>query len=155
MSGVRKGSFCLTFPKADGTIPQEQRDVLAAIGAWISKHGEAVYDTRAYVTYGYGEAAFKEGHFGGQAATIEYNEKDIRFTTSKDKKRLYIFSLGQPDPDSAIAIRTPIEGTVKRVSVVGSGVELKWSIENSKLEFQTPQASEMDQLATVFRVEFE
>ena len=34
-------------PKADGTIPQEEVDILKEFGRWIGKHKEAVYGTRA------------------------------------------------------------------------------------------------------------
>ena len=36
-------------PKADGTIPQENIDVLKAFGRWTKKHAEAIYNTRAGV----------------------------------------------------------------------------------------------------------
>lgn len=152
----KKGIVLLNIsPKADGTIPQEQREVLMTLGKWIEKHKEAVYETRAYSTFGYGEAKFEKGHFGGQSATMEYNQNDIRFTISKDEKHLYIFSLGLPSANSNIEIRTPIESKVKEVSVVGSGAKLKWSQNNEKLTITTPQASDMDELATVFRIDFE
>ncbi|MBC7783843.1 MAG: alpha-L-fucosidase [Burkholderiales bacterium] len=35
-------------PEADGTIPQEQQDVLKDIGAWMAINGEAIYDTRPW-----------------------------------------------------------------------------------------------------------
>ena len=34
-------------PRADGTIPQEEVDILKEFGRWIGKHKEAVYGTRA------------------------------------------------------------------------------------------------------------
>lgn len=142
-------------PKADGIIPDEQRDVLAAIGRWIEKHQEAIYETRAYTTYGYGEAQFKKGEFGGQSATIEYNQNDIRFTVSKDGKNLYVFALGLPVPDSKMEIQHIHNSKIKRVSVVGSGVELNWSANDGSITLTTPGASDMDPIATVFKVEFE
>jgi alpha-L-fucosidase len=142
-------------PMADGTINSEQRGILAAIGKWISKHKEAVYETRAYSTYGYGEAEMEKGHFGGQSATIDYSKNDIRFTVSKDKKYLYVYSLGLPTPNEPLKIRTNIDRQVKRVSVVGSEAELKWSVAENELTLQTPGATAMDDLATVFRIEFE
>jgi alpha-L-fucosidase len=152
----KKGIVLLNIsPKADGTINQEQRNVLDSIGKWIDKHKEAVYETRAFTTYGYGEAAFKKGDFGGQSATMEYNERDIRFTTSKDKKRLYVFSLGLPAPNSSIEITTAIPGKVKRVSVVGSEKDLKYSLKDNRVSLQTPHAVDMDPIATVFRIELE
>ena len=68
---------------------------------------------------------------------------------------MYIYSLGLPTPNAPLEIRTDIEGKVKCVSVVGSEAELKWSVAGKKLTIQTPDASKMDELATVFRVEFE
>ena len=84
---------------------------------------------------------------------MKYNQNDIRFTISKDKKRLYIYSLGLPESNSKIEIRTAIESKIKRVSVVGSGVELKWSVKDNKLTITTPDSSDMDELATVFRID--
>ncbi|MBC9796620.1 alpha-L-fucosidase [Sinomicrobium weinanense] len=152
----KKGIVLLNIsPKANGTIPAEQRSVLAAIGKWIDKHKEAVYGTRAHSTYGYGDAEFEKGHFGGQSATIAYSEKDIRFTVSKDKKYLYVFSLGLPAPGSDLVIRTPIESGIKKVSVLGSGKELRWTVTDNLLTLTTPGPSDMNELATVFKVELE
>jgi alpha-L-fucosidase len=152
----KKGVVLLNIsPKADGSIPEEQRSVLAALGKWIDKHKEAVFETRAYSVYGYGEAAFKKGEFGGQSATTDYNEKDIRFTLSKDKKNLYVFSLGLPASDSKLEIRTPMESGVKRVSVLGTGKELEWTVTDNLLTLTTPATSDMDEMTTVFKVELE
>lgn len=42
------GNLLLDFgPREDGTIPQQEVDVLKEFGRWIRKHKEAVYDTRA------------------------------------------------------------------------------------------------------------
>lgn len=142
-------------PKADGTIPQEQRDVLIALGAWIDKHKEAVYETRAYSIYGYGKAKIDDGQFGGQSATISYNQDDIRFTQSKDKKTIYVFALGQPGEKTKFDIIHIEAPAIKKVSVVGSGVELKHSFANQVLTIETPAASQMDKFATVFKVELE
>jgi alpha-L-fucosidase len=74
---------------------------------------------------------------------------------SQDKKQLYVFSLGLPKPNSTFEVQADIGSKIKRVSVVGSEVDLKWSVLNNKLTFQTPNSSDMDELATVFRVELE
>ncbi len=152
----KKGIVLLNIsPMANGVINTEQRFILATIGKWINKHKEAVYETRPYSVYGYGEAAIEDGHFGGQSATIKYSKSDIRFTVSKDNKYLYVYSLGLPNPNAALEIRTDMDRKIKRVSVVGSDAELRWSMNGNKLTLQTPSASDMDELATVFRIEFE
>jgi len=142
-------------PKADGTIPQEQRTVLTSIGKWIEKHKEAVYETRAYSTFGYGSAEIEKSQFGGQSATMDYNQNDIRFAMSKDKKHLYIYVLGLPEANSDLEIRNAIEPEIKGVSVVGSGVELKWSVTDGRLTIKTPNSTAMDEIATVFKIDFE
>jgi len=155
----KKGVALLNIsPKADGTIPGEQQKVLIAIGEWLNKHQEAVYNTRAHTVYGYGIAEFEAGHFGGQSATMEYTKDDIRFTISKDEKTLYIFSLGMPESDSELKLKHILDTnnpkTITEISVVGSDAELEWNVEADQLVITIPAASEMDETATVFRVEF-
>lgn len=152
----KKGIVLLNIsPKADGIIPQEQRDVLLATGEWIEKHKEAIYETRVYSIYGYGKAKIDDGEFGGQSATIQYNEHDVRFLLSKDKKSLYVFTLGLPEANSTLEINHINRSGIRKVSVLGSGVEVKFSLSNEVLKLETPTASAMDRIATVFKIEFE
>jgi alpha-L-fucosidase len=45
----KNGNLLLNIsPKADGTIPQEQKEILLSMGSWIKKYGEAVYATRTW-----------------------------------------------------------------------------------------------------------
>jgi alpha-L-fucosidase len=54
----KNGNLLLNIsPKADGTIPQEQIDVLLAIGKWLDVNGEGIYATRPWVKYGEGPIA--------------------------------------------------------------------------------------------------
>jgi alpha-L-fucosidase len=39
-------------PMADGTFPQDQRDVMANVGVWLWSYGESIYGTRPYVVSG-------------------------------------------------------------------------------------------------------
>ena len=117
-----------------------------------------MYNTRVHSIFGYGIAEFEKGHFGGQSATMKYTKDDIRFTKSKDGNTLYVYLLGLPDPDKEIELEHVFETNqdqeIKRVSVVGSGVELKWSVSGKKLRVATSNAESMDEIATVLKVEF-
>ncbi|MBN2172511.1 MAG: alpha-L-fucosidase, partial [Bacteroidales bacterium] len=59
----KNGNLLLNIsPKADGSIPQEQKDVLLAMGDWLKKYGEAVYATRAWEKYGEGPTKMGAAH---------------------------------------------------------------------------------------------
>jgi alpha-L-fucosidase len=90
----KNGNMLLNIsPKSDGTIPQEQKDVLYAMGAWLKKYGEAVYATRAWEQYGEGPTKMGAA-YGVMMAPTAGTAKDIRFTRSKDNMTLYAILLG-------------------------------------------------------------
>lgn len=93
-------------PKADGTIPQEDIDVLKAFGRWTSKHKEAIYQTRAGIPGKY---------FNGYT------------TLNKAGDVIYLYL-----PYKPIGL-LPLKGVinqVKKVRVVGSDTELNFKVYN-------------------------
>jgi alpha-L-fucosidase len=90
----KNGNLLLNIsPKADGSIPQEQKDVLLAMGAWLKKYGEAAYATRAWEKYGEGPTKMGAAH-GVFTAPAEGTAQDVRYTRSKDNTTLYAILLG-------------------------------------------------------------
>ncbi len=148
----KKGVVLLNIsPRADGVINDEQRAVLHELGAWMKENGEAIYGSRAYSMFGYGDAEIEEGEFGGQSATMEYSASDVRFTQSQDGKTIYAFILGMPKANCELTLHH-IVGDVKNVKTVGSNTELKWSKDGENLTISTPAASAMNEIATVFAI---
>jgi alpha-L-fucosidase len=92
-------------PKADGTIPQEQKDILHAMGSWLKKYGEAVYATRAWERYGEGPAKMGAA-IGTMGAPKEGSAKDIRYTRSKDCTTLYAILLGWETGQKEVVLKT-------------------------------------------------
>ena len=92
---VSKNGFLLlnTSPMADGTFPQQQQDILRAMGAWLKVYGESIYSTRAWVKCCEGPTQMGGGDIG---APVEGKPTDIRFNRSKDNKTLYAIALGWP-----------------------------------------------------------
>jgi alpha-L-fucosidase len=100
----KNGNLLLNIsPKADGTIPQEQKDILLAMGAWLKKYGEAVYATRAWEKYGEGPTLMGAGH-GVFTAPAEGTAKDIRYTRSKDNTTLYAILLGWDEGQEEVTL---------------------------------------------------
>jgi alpha-L-fucosidase len=90
----KNGNLLLNIsPKADGTIPKEQKDILLAMGSWLKKYGEAVYATRAWEKYGEGPTKMGAAH-GVMGPPSEGTAKDVRYTRSKDNTKLYAILLG-------------------------------------------------------------
>jgi alpha-L-fucosidase len=92
-------------PKADGTIPKEQKDILHAMGSWLKKYGEAVYETRAWEKYGEGPTKMGADH-GIMGEPIEGTAKDIRYTRSKDSKTLYAILLDWNEDEDEVILNT-------------------------------------------------
>ena len=102
----KNGNLLLNIsPKADGTIPQEQKDVLLAMGAWLRKYGEAVYATRAWEKYGEGPTKMGAAH-GIFTAPAEGTAKDVRYTRSKDNTTLYAILLGWNNGQKEVTLRS-------------------------------------------------
>jgi len=90
----KNGNLLLNIsPKADGTIPSVQKELLLAMGSWLKKYGEAVYATRAWEKYGEGPTKMGADH-GVFMVPAEGTSEDIRYTRSKDNTTLYAILLG-------------------------------------------------------------
>ena len=102
----KNGNLLLNIsPKADGTIPQEQKDILLTMGAWLKKYGEAVYATRAWEKYGEGPTKMGAAH-GVMGAPLEGTAKDVRYTRSKDNSTLYAILLGWDKGEKEIILNS-------------------------------------------------
>lgn len=87
-------------PKEDGTIPEEQINVLKELGAWNKKNGEAIFNT---------VGGLPQGHFYGPT------------TLSKDSTILYLFLQGKV---SGPVMLKGLNNKIEEVSVVGNGTKL-------------------------------
>jgi len=92
-------------PKADGTIPAEQENILKELGKWTSKHNDAIYKTRKGISYEY---------FYGPTAL------------SKDSTVLYLFIRDIPK-DGKIALKG-VSNNINRIYVVGNGTILNHEV---------------------------
>ncbi|HOL32147.1 MAG TPA: alpha-L-fucosidase [Anaerohalosphaeraceae bacterium] len=102
----KNGNLLLNIsPKADGSIPEEQKDMLLAIGAWLKKYGEAVYATRAWEQYGEGPTKMGGAH-GQMGPPSEGTAGDIRYTRSKDNKTLYAMLLGWEQGQTEVVLKS-------------------------------------------------
>ena len=123
----KNGNLCLNVsPRSDGTIPDDQQQVLRAVGQWLKVNGEGVYGTRAWKVYG---------------------EKNIRFTL-KDNN-LYVFVLrwdGKPFTISSLHA-----SDVRKVTSLYDGKRVKTTAQPDGLRIEANGTATAS--AVCFRVE--
>lgn len=76
-------------PKADGSLAQADRSILATIGRWTHTYGEALYGTRCWKISDEGPTKAASGSFNEDA--VNYTAKDFRFVSKGDA--IYAFAL--------------------------------------------------------------
>ena len=145
-------------PMANGIIPENQKEVLLDMGAWLDKYGESIYETRPWYTFGEGPTKEPEGHFKNhqEFLKIKYSAKDVRYTTKGDV--IYATLLGWPGNGESIgftafapdSLPAPLE--IATVSLLGSADPLDWSVTEKGLSLTTPEEAP-DQMAVVFKIE--
>ena len=101
-------------PKEDGTIPEEQINILKEFGRWTKKHKEAIYDTRAGIP---------TEHFQGYTTLNEAG--DI----------LYLYLPYKPN--GPIEVKG-LMNKVNRVWVVGNGAMLSYKVYNKNYWNEVP-----------------
>jgi alpha-L-fucosidase len=144
-------------PMANGTIPNDQQQVLLTMGQWLEKYGEAIYDTRPWYTFGEGPTKEPEGHFRNrnEFLKIKYSAKDVRYST-KDKT-IYASLLGWPEGKEVLltafaAEALPAAVSIANVSMLGSADKIDWERTAEGLKISVPVSSP-DEMAVVYKIE--
>jgi len=159
----KNGNLILNIsPKADGTIPQEQKDILLTIGSWLRKYGEAIYSTRAWEMYGEGPTKMGAAH-GVFIAPAEGTSQDVRYTRSKDNTTLYAIMLGWDKEQKQIKLsllgadRINLSSLKSIEMLNGTSqnyIQLKYNQTNDYLVIQLPE-NWFNELAYVIKLSFD
>jgi alpha-L-fucosidase len=153
----KNGNLLLNIgPKADGTIPDEPRNILLAFGKWLKVNGEAIYSSRPAAIAAEGITKPKPKGPGQDRLEAPYTSADIRFTKKGDV--LYAIALGWPNNGKwliktlAKENKTLLEGDIKKVELLGSTEKLVWKRTIDGLEIVAPKTQPCD-YAFAFRIE--
>ena len=125
-------------PREDGTIPDEQINILKELGAWNKKHDEAIFGT---------VGGIPQGHFYGPT------------TISKDSTSLYLFIHGN---NSGQLMLKGLDSKISNITVVGTGTKLNhkivgkisWSKVPGLVYIDLPK-TELDKYVTVIKIKLE
>ncbi|MGJ1191941.1 MULTISPECIES: alpha-L-fucosidase [Sphingobacterium] len=118
-------------PKADGTIPEEQLNILKQLGRWTNKHAAAIYGTRAGIPF---------ANYGGKSAL------------SKDGKTLYLY-VYEKKPE--LQLKGLVNhSAIKSISVVGdASAKVSVKSENETVRVDLTKVN-FDQDVTVIALNF-
>ena len=125
-------------PKEDGTIPEQQVNVLKELGAWNKRNGEGIFNTVAGIDF---------GHFYGPT------------TLSKDSTTLYLFVYGKA---TGPLLLKGLDNKIESITTVGTGVNLthkvvgkiSWSPVPGLVYIDLPENA-LDKYVTVLKVKLD
>lgn len=124
-------------PKADGSIPEDQKAILMEIGSWLKVNGDAIYGTRYWKRFGEGPTEVAEGYMSEHKGKRAFGAQDIRFTTKGDK--LFAIVMAWPK-DQIVKVKSLKKGEqeIQSIRLLGSDASLEWSQEADALSVQLP-----------------
>lgn len=130
-------------PKADGTIPENDRDILLNIGKWLKINGEAIYGANLWRRSGEGPTEIPEGQFT-DGIKKNFTPQDIRFTMvngylyamvlkPSENGEYVITSLDMQDASS----RDNFSGIINGAAVLGASENPAWERRADGLHIHT------------------
>jgi len=151
----KNGALLLNIgPRADGTIPEPEVEMLLEIGRWLKVNGEAIYGTRPWHIFGEGPTKVPTGAFTDTKRQA-FTQEDIRFTTKggpASAGTLYATVLAWPEDELVI---TALAGqTIAGVALLGHDGRLTWSSDAEGLHIRMPAQKPCDH-AFAFRITLE
>lgn len=132
---AKNGCYMLNVgPKADGTICDEEKSVLLAIGDWMKVNGEAIYDSEPF------EITFKEGKKTSNGAFKENKKfKNNEYCFTYKTGLIYVFPMGEKIGQTLKikSLRLANEGgiryQIKNIELLGSDARINYSQTENEL----------------------
>lgn len=133
----KNGNLLLNLPqRGDGSLYPECEKVLDDLAKWVPINGEAIFDTRPWLTFGEGPSPLPKAMYMNELKH-PLTWQDVRFTSKGNA--LYALCLGVP-PNDAKEIRIASLGRlgpgVDKVQLLGSEEKLVWKQEWDGLAIQ-------------------
>ena len=142
-------------PKADGTIPEDQQEVLLEIGRWLEINGVAIYGSKPWKVFGEGPTSVAKGHHS-EKKNKQFTSEDFRFTTNNNK--LYAIAMEWSENGSYLIKELGKDSPncnwdIEAIQLLGSENTVHWEHHSEGLRIEVPKEKTGDH-AFVFEVDF-
>ena len=154
----KNGNLLLSIPvRGNGTIDNNERNVLSGIKAWMDINSESIYGTRLWKTFGEGPLAEAANPMNAQGFNEgqNYTSKDVRYVQKDGKVYATIMrwpSAGEFTFKAFSIAETSYSGEVDKVELLGAG-EVPFTQSINGLTVEVP-STKPNAIAPVFRVTF-
>ncbi len=146
-------------PRANGSIPDEDKNILLDIGKWLKINGEAIYGSKLWRRSGEGPTEIPEGQFT-DGIKKNFTSQDIRFTTANG----YLYATVLKRSDNGEYLVTALDsrdashrdnfcGIVNNVTVLGTDKKPVWERRPDGLYVKTDY--ENGDYPIVFKIEID
>jgi alpha-L-fucosidase len=148
----KNGNLLLSVPlRGDGTMDEDEREILEGVAAWMAVNNESIYGTRPWRVYGEGPSITEKPEITRFGAAAEarlgqpYTSEDFRFTT----KGVALYAIAFEWPESGkLRVRSLSQSAtdrpIKSVRLLGVPAPLKWTQTADALEVELPATKPCD-----------
>ncbi len=153
----KNGNLMLNIgPRPDGTITEDEQNILLTMGGWMKVNGEAVYGTRPWRLSAEGPTEVPEGQFTNGAGKL-FTSEDIRYTCKGSS--IYVFVMDYPESgevafkalaDRDASSKPHFHGVIKSVEVLGFDETPEWVRDGEALHVKTKNVA--SELPVCFKV---
>jgi len=155
----KNGCFLLSIgPKPDGTICDEDKEILKSIGTWLRQTGEGIYGSTHWDKFGEGPTNIKDGSFTDSKALV-YTTEDFRFTYKNSF--IYAFAMNYPE-NGAVKIKS-LKHTahghvgsfdIKSITILGYDLPLDFQRDEAELSIMVKGTIKTD-YPVCFKIEID
>jgi len=133
-----KGNLLFNIgPKGDGTVPEESERILKAVGEWVKRNGECIFDTDMF-TFG---LMNRDGHIGDWSHNGPFTLKG---------KSLYHQVRHWPGTELVVA---GLNTAVNKVTLLGADMQLEFTQKDGKVTVTGLPKEAPDPVCTVLRLD--